>query len=134
MLLATKTDLERSVQTDEGLNLANKIGGFMELSVLQNPSSVKEVYELLVRRIKDEGSHTIYELNSMGTPNTEKEEEKKGKKEEEDTGPAAPGTQPQKEQSNMNQQKPKIAKVLLIGGYGCGKSNILTQYVENKFV
>ena len=53
---------------------------------------MKEVYELLVRRIKDEGSHTIYELNSMGTPNTEKEEEKKGKKEEEDTGPAAPGT------------------------------------------
>ena len=62
--MGNKTDLQRVVLAEEGMEAAEKIGGYFECSVSQNPGAIDEIYDILVRKVKDQNAKTFMELNA----------------------------------------------------------------------
>ena len=74
--MGNKTDLERAV-VEEGMHAAEKFGDYFECSVAENPNSIDQVYEILCRRIKNQGEKTMVELNEEEVGMLKKEAEEK---------------------------------------------------------
>ena len=63
--MGNKTDLQRVVSTEEGMEAAEKIGSYFECSVSQNPGAIDEIYDILIRRVKEKKQKTSWSLMLM---------------------------------------------------------------------
>ena len=62
ILVGNKTDLKREVSAEEGMEAAQKIGSYFECSVSENSGAIDQIYEVLVKRIKDKNKKNDHRI------------------------------------------------------------------------